>query len=130
MSKLLGAGWAAQVGFGPRGRIRLVDGVNRLEQAIQVLIFTAPGQRVMRPNYGCRLQDVVFMPANERSLGLAAARVREAIDLWEPRVRLVDVVTSFDPDETERMLIEIRYAVRATREERQMVVPFYVMGAA
>ena len=125
MTDLLGTGWAFPVGVDVHGRIALARRERDIEQAMAMILLTAKGQRVLRPEFGCRIHDLIFAPNNATTAGLVAYYVEEALGMWEPRisVRAVDV----EPDESlpERLLITIRYQIRATLDSRTLVFPFY-----
>jgi phage baseplate assembly protein W len=124
---LVGRGWAFPPALDQRGQIALVDGPTEIEQAIRIVLYTAPGQRVMRPEFGCRLHELVFAPNNSQTAGLAERYVREALGRWEPRIDL-DQVRAM-PDELNRALltIEIKYRIKATHSSRSLVYPFYLL---
>jgi phage baseplate assembly protein W len=105
----------------------LTNGPGDLDRSIRVLLATAPGERVMRPEFGCRIWELLFEPINANTLGLMAQAVREAIARWEPRVDLDDVVLNIDPDEHALVRIHVTYIVRTTNDRRNLVFPFYVI---
>ncbi len=90
-------------------------------------IVTAPGERVMRPQFGCRIWDLLFEPINANTLGLMAEAVRDTVSQWEPRVDLEDLAVEPDPDQPGKVLIQMSYRVRATNDRRNLVYPFYVI---
>jgi phage baseplate assembly protein W len=92
-----------------------------------MIIETAPGERVMRPDFGCRIWDLLFTPIDANALGLMAQAVREAVGRWEPRIDLEDVVARIDPDDASRVLLDVTYTLRATNDRRNLVYPFYVI---
>lgn len=79
----------------------------------------------MRPEFGCSIHDLVFAPNDATTAGLATYYVEEALAMWEPRIRVLDVHALPDPDAPERLLIEVHYEVRATYDRRALVFPFY-----
>ena len=89
--------------------------------------MTAPGQRVMRPTFGCRLHDLLFAPNNNHTAVLARRYVEEALGMWEWRIRVHTVAAYADPDEAARLLIEITYEIKATNDRRSLVYPFYLI---
>lgn len=98
-----------------------------MDQAILIILSTSPGQRVMRPSFGCRLQELVFAPNNAQTRARARRYVEEALGMWEPRIRTEDVTITSDPDADNRLIIEITYEARATRDRRSLVYPFYLI---
>jgi phage baseplate assembly protein W len=99
----------------PTGRIDMVEEDASVRQAIMLLISTTPGERVMRPAYGCDLRRLVFAPNDDTTAGLAIHYVRTAIERFEPRVEIVSLDAGRDPESPERLDIELEYRVRATR---------------
>jgi phage baseplate assembly protein W len=124
---LIGSGWSYPVQLTPGGSVQLISGVEEIDAAIRMILTTAPGERVMRPDFGCTMWEQVFAPINPNTLGLIEQSVREALARWEPRIT-VDSVTA-RPDETDdaAVLIDIEYQVRATNDHRNLVFPFYVI---
>ena len=122
---VLGAGWAFPVAVDARGRVALARRERDVEEAITMILLTPKGQRLMRPEFGCRVHDLVFAPNDATTTGLAAYYVEEALAMWEPRIRVLDVHAAPDPERAERLLIEITYEVKATYDRRALVFPFY-----
>jgi uncharacterized protein len=123
----VGYGWAYPVRVGPRGGIALVTGQDEISSALNLIISTAPGERVMRPEFGCAIWDQLFATPDPNTLGLMAQCVRDAIARWEARVNLESVSARVDPDDASRVLIDVTYEVKATNDRRNLVYPFYVI---
>ena len=109
------------------GSLALGRGADDIGASIRMAIGTAPGERVMRPQFGCRIWDLMFEPINANTLGLMAEAVRDAISQWEPRVDLEECVVLPDADNPGRVSIDVVYKVRATNDRRNLVFPFYVI---
>ena len=124
-SDFIGAGWAFPVGVDARGRIALSRRERDIEEAMLMILLTPKGQRIMRPEFGCQIHDLVFAPNDATTAGLALYYTREALAMWEPRIRVLDVLAAPDPDGPARLLIEIHYEVKATYDKRSLVFPFY-----
>jgi Bacteriophage baseplate protein W len=128
--EFVGSGWAAfPMRTDPTGAIALVSREQELEEAMRVVLATAPGERPMRPDFGCGIHDYVFAPADATTAGLIAYEVRSSLLRWEPRVDVQDVDVRPDPDDAATMLIEIKYTVKDTNDPRNLVFPFYVIPA-
>lgn len=125
MSDFLGVGWAFPVSVDARGRIALARQERDIEEAVQMILLTPKGQRVMRPDFGCQIHDLTFSPNDATTAGLAAYYVKEALGMWEPRIRIQDVSTSIDPRNASRLLVEIHYEIKASHDRRSLVFPFY-----
>jgi len=124
---LVGAGWAFPLRTDPTGSIALVVREREIDEAVRLILATTPGERQMRPEFGCRLAEHVFAPANASTAGQIAYDVREALERWEPRIELLDVEVSFDAVEAGTLYIDVRYAIRGTGDPRSLVFPFYVI---
>jgi phage baseplate assembly protein W len=111
-----------------RGRLDLVSGDESVRQSLLLLLATSPGERVMRPGYGCHLRRLVFAPNDDTTAGLALHYVRQAVERWEPRIDLLAVDASRDPDAPERLIIELDYRVRDTRRTGQLRYPLDLTG--
>ena len=126
---LIGRGWAFPVAPGPTGGIGLSSNVAEIEQAIRLIIGTSPGERAMRPTFGCRIHELVFAPLTDETLGLARRYVQEALGMWEPRITVDAVLATFDPSERDRgrLNIMVAYTIRASKDPRSLVYPFYLI---
>jgi len=126
-AEFVGAGWAYPLRTDPTGRIALVDGEREIAESIRLILMTAPGERPMRPEFGCAVHDYVFAPADAATAGDIAYAVRVALNRWEPRIELGDVAVRFDAVDAGVLYVEITYSVRGTNDPRNLVFPFYVI---
>jgi phage baseplate assembly protein W len=126
-NSFVGTGWSWPVETDPTGQIALVSGPGEIEQAMYLILATAPGERPMRPEFGCRLQEFVFAPADAATAALIAAEVHTSLRRWEPRISVDDVLVTADGDESSTLWIDVRYTVRSTYDRRNLVFPFYVI---
>ncbi len=124
---IIGRGWAFPPDIDAQGGLALTSERSEIEQAILIILTTSLGQRVMRPEFGCRLQELVFAPNDNQTAAQARRFVEEALGRWEPRIELVNVEARPDPDDGSRLLIEIAYEVKATHDQRSLVHPFYLI---
>ncbi|MGC5053206.1 GPW/gp25 family protein [Micromonospora sp. DT48] len=125
--QFIGAGWAFPLRVDARGGIALVSREREIVEAIRLILGTAPGERPMRPEFGCAVHDYVFAPADENTAGQIAFEVRAALDRWEPRIEVTDVLVGFDAEAEGTLYIDIRYLIRGTNDPRNLVFPFYVI---
>jgi phage baseplate assembly protein W len=125
--QFIGAGWRFPLHTDQTGSIALVTRQRKIEESIQLILATAPGERPMRPEFGCAINDFVFAPADAATAGQLAFEVRAALDRWEPRIDIVDVAVRFDAVDQGTLYIDIRYLVRGTNNPRNLVFPFYVI---
>lgn len=110
------------------GGIATVELGESLRQAIFLLLTTVPGERVMRPDYGCDLHQLVFSPNDETTAGLAIHYVRRAVEQFEPRAEIVRVDASANPDDPGRLDVTLDYRVRATQQDGQLAVSLNLQG--
>jgi len=133
--KFLGRGWRFPPRFAadldscgrPEGEgvLAMVDGDEDIRESLAILMATMRGERLMRPNYGLGLQEHVFDPTDETTLGYFRSQIEEAILFYEPRIK-VEAITFDSSDNVEgRLLIQIEYRVPATNSRSNMVFPFY-----
>ncbi|MCW5981093.1 MAG: GPW/gp25 family protein [Bryobacteraceae bacterium] len=114
--------------LGPNGTLSMVEGDRSVRQAILILLTTRPGERVMRPDYGCLLHTLVFSPNDETTAGLAIHYVRQALERWEPRVRILDLDAGRNPEQEEQLNIYLEYRVLATNRIERMILPISLEG--
>lgn len=126
-ASFVGRGFTWPMGVDHTGSIALTRGAQDMDRSIRVVLATAPGERVMRPEFGCRIWDMLFEPVTPNLLGLMAQAVREALAQWEPRATVEEVRCVPDPADHSLVRIHITYVVRATNDRRNLVYPFYVI---
>ena len=105
------------------GGLQMVDEDTSVRQAILLILSTAKGERVMRHDYGCDLDQLAFMPTDETTLGLAIHLVRQALRQWEPRIDILQLDAEFNKKESSRMDIMLNYRVRRTSATGNMIFP-------
>ncbi len=122
----LGTGWQAPVVTDHQGDIELSSGEDNIEENVELILGTAQGERVMRPEFGCAIHDYVFSAIDLTTLNLIEDAVREALIRWEPRVDVEDIDARPDESRPNRVLIDIQYRIRSTNSTANMVYPFYL----
>lgn len=120
-----GFSWPMEVDH--TGSIRLTDTAEDIERSMRIVLMTAPGERLMRPRFGCDIWDLLFEPVTPNLLGLIASAVYEALGQWEPRVQVDEVVPVPDVDDGGLVRVTVSYHVKATNDRRNLVFPFYVI---
>jgi uncharacterized protein len=123
----IGRGLAWPLRVDHSGSISLTSGAADLDSSVRLILVTAPGERLMRPEFGCRIHELVFEPINANTLGLMKHAVRQALTQWEPRITVEDVEVETDPDTSGLVRIHVGYRVRATNDRRNLVHPFYLI---
>ena len=126
-SEILGSGLAFPLHVDARGGLALTRGEEDIEQAIELILATAPGERDMRPEFGCAVHDLVFDTVDAAMIGKLETAIRAALDRWEPRIDVEDLEFDLGGVTEGRLLITISYRVRATNNARNLVYPFYVI---
>jgi phage baseplate assembly protein W len=127
----LGVGWAFPVSVdATSGAVEIAAYEESVRQAIWIVLGTAKGERVMRPDFGCGIYDLVFEVNSAATAGKVSQAVRQALLLFEPRIDVLDVQVSQTGAGGEVMLISIDYRVRATNNVFNMVYPFYLERSA
>ena len=108
--------------LGPGGRLATVTDAAAIRQSLLLLLSTRPGERVMRPQYGCHLFRLAFAPADDTTAGLAIHYVARAVERWEKRVEIVSLDAQRPPQEPFLLEVRMRYRVRATQREDEVAV--------
>lgn len=124
--EFLGRGWSFPIATDLDGRIVESSEEEQVRQAIELILRTAPGERVMRPDFGCGIHELVFDTMSDEAIGRVQGEVTDALAKWEPRITVLEVTAQQDPDERTRLLVEIDYSVRSTNSRFNLVFPFYV----
>lgn len=125
-TNFLGAGWQFPIGLDKNGQISVAYAENSIQQSIWTILGTSPGERVMRPEFGCGIHDLVFGVNNAGLAGRVTEAVREALVVWERRIDVLDVNAVADSAKPNLLLIEINYQVRSTNSRFNLVYPFYL----
>ena len=122
----LGVGWGFPVALDPdTGRTAMIAAEADIKQAILIILSTAPGERVMRPDFGCGANELVFEALDTATFTRVQAAVTDSLTRFEPRIELLNV--SVDPTQAADglLLVAIDYLVRATNQSGNLVYPFY-----
>lgn len=115
------------IGTDVSGGIAMIEDAASVQQSIKLLLTTRPGERVMRPGYGCRLHELAFAPNDDTTAGLAMHLVRQAIRRWEPRVDILDIDAISDDTQPSRLDIVLDYRVRPHLTRHQLALPVNLM---
>ena len=122
----LGSGIAFPLRIDHRGGIALSRREQDVTEAIWLILSTAPGERPMRPEFGCGIHDHMFEAMSAEALGTLEHEVRVALTRWEPRIELLDVRFDVDRMDVGEIAIDITYRIRDTYDVRNLVFPFYL----
>jgi phage baseplate assembly protein W len=122
----LGRGWAMPVEIDPRtGRVATAEFEADIRQSIRIILETAPGERVMRPNFGCGIHELVFTALDSTTLQQIRSSVEEALQRYEARIEVTSVNVDEEASAEGQLLVEIEYLVRRTNQVGNLVFPFY-----
>lgn len=122
----LGRGWAMPASVDPQsGLIATAEYEEDIRQAIRIILETAPGERVMRPGFGCGIHDLVFEAVDSTALQRIRSEVEEALRRYEARIDVLDVAADEDASAEGKLLVELEYRVRRTNQVGNLVFPFY-----
>jgi phage baseplate assembly protein W len=126
-NQFLGTGWNFPLSLDANRQVLMTpDGEESVRQSIWMILGTSPGERLMRPDFGCGIHEMVFDVNSAGTANLVAAAVREALAIWEPRIDVLDVYAAPDLAADNRLLIEINYQMRSTNSRFNLVYPFYL----
>lgn len=126
--EFLGRGWAFPVGVDGAGDVRTAADEQTVEDAIRLIVGTAKGERVMRPDFGCGIHEYAFDTVDANTLSLVETTVEEALVEFEPRIAVEEVSASTEDLSEGVLLVEITYRIRESNTRRNLVYPFYVEG--
>ncbi len=124
--EFVGSGLAFPLRTDPTGRIALVTSHREIEQSIRLILGTAPGERPMRPEFGCAIHDQIFGGVDADTAARVAIMVEEALVRWEPRISVMGVEVTFG-DDASLIYIDVHYSVGDTNDPRNLVFPFYTI---
>lgn len=123
---ILGTGWKFPIRINGRGGLSFSNEEQDVAEAIWLVLSTARGERIMRPEFGCGIHDYVFAPNNASTRGAIAYQVQQALIRWEPRIDVIDVRTEDDPGQPNLLLIHVDYRIRANNAFHNLVYPFFL----
>ena len=122
----LGIGWKFPLQVTAGGSIALSSYEQRVQESIYLILSTAKGERVMLPDFGCGVHDLVFAPNNPKTLSAVVQQVRQALVTYERRIDVLDVSAETAPAQPNLLLIRIDYRIRANNALGNLVYPFYI----
>lgn len=126
----LGQGFAFPLAVTPHGRLAMARAEAKIEQSIWLILSTSLGERVMRPQYGCGIHDLVFEPNNPTTVARLVDQVRRALVAQEPRIAVLDVTAETSASQPSLLLIHVDYRINENNAIANMVYPFFVREGA
>lgn len=122
----LGRGWSFPPVFDEKtASLRMVEEEEDISQSIFLLLSTRPGERIMQPDYGCELQNLVFEKINADTVGKIEDFIATSILYYEPRVTLEKIDVDASDELNGYLQIELEYLIRKTNVRTNIVYPFY-----
>ena len=129
-TEFIGRGWPFPIKPGPAQRMAYINSEKKIRQSIWLILSTAPGERQMRPDFGCGIHDLVFQPNTAGLRSIVETEVEEALIRWEPRINVVDVRVETPPEARNYILIRIDYRIRTNNAFYNLVYPFFINEGA
>ncbi|MFC1960318.1 GPW/gp25 family protein [Chloroflexota bacterium] len=128
MADIIGRQISFPLRLNDRNEIAIIGGDAAIRQSIYLIIHTVPGERVMRPRFGCHIHELIFAPANDASAILAAQYVREALEIWEPRIELMKITAAPHITTTGAgsLMITITYRIKGNQDVRDLIYPYFL----
>ena len=128
-AQFVGKGWSFPLRLDSSGSFAMSSGADDVTEAMRLILGTSPGERPMRPEFGCAVHDLVFDTVDASLAGRASAMVAAALTRWEPRIDVLGVSAQPDPESGDDgppvLRISVDYRVSATNDRRNLVFPFY-----
>lgn len=124
--KILGKRIAFPLHLDDRNQLAMSDGDMAVRQSIYLIVMTVPGERVLRPEFGCRIHELIFDPLNKQTMITAKRFVEEAIRRWEPRISVEELVVDVGDMDRAELLINIKYKHKNRPDPRSLVFPYYL----
>lgn len=123
----IGRGWAFPVRIdNATADVRTASGIEDIEQAIRIVLGTRPGERAMRPDFGCGVHDMVFGGTDATTLASVERSVLRALVTYEPRIDVEEVSARASAGAVGELLVVIRYRVRGSNRAGNLTYPFYL----
>jgi len=124
--EFLGIGWRFPLQVTPNGKLGQARYEQRIEESVYLILSTSRGERLMLPDFGCGIHELVFAPNNPGTLAMVVQNVRKALVAYEPRIDVLDVTAESAPESQNLLLIRISYRIRANNAIGNLVYPFYI----
>lgn len=122
----LGTGWGYPIAPNADGNVQYVSQEEKIQQSILIILGTARGERLMQPDFGSRLQELVFAPVNASTKSLIVHYTTDALIQWESRIKVLAVNVSDEQAGQGILLVNIQYKINATNSTYNLVYPFYL----
>lgn len=127
MSDIIGTGISFPLRVDRLGGLGVSSGNSDVQEAIDIILGTAPGERPMRPEFGCGIHNYIFDTIDASMLGKVEYEIRSALDRWEPRIEVLDITPDLARVDEGVLMLDITYSLVATNDVRNLVYPFYLI---
>jgi len=125
--EFLGRGWGFPLALDNKaGGFVMRTAQDDIKESIYIILSTTKGERLMRPDFGCSIHNLVFSIINTTTITLIEQSVNEALTLWEPRILVENIKVKYESSPGNKCLIDINYLIRSTNDRRNLVYPFYL----
>lgn len=124
--EFLGRGWKFPLALDAGNHFEMVSEEEDIGEAILIILNTVPGERVMRPEFGCGIHNYVFSIINSSNMLMIETEVRKALTLYEARIIIDEVKVEPDESEGSKLIVHIVYTVLSSNSRFNMVYPFYL----
>lgn len=124
--QFLGVGWKFPLQVTPNGKVAMAGYEQRIEESIYLILSTAKGERIMLPDFGCGIHDLVFEPNSSLTRNMVVSEARKALVKYEPRIDVISVQVKSTSEQPNLLLIRIDYRIRSTNAMTNMVFPFFL----
>ena len=121
----LGRGISFPIRMNQQGNLQFSSGSQNIQESILLILLTEIGERLYRPNFGCRIHELAFAPLNTETLMLMRIYVQEALELWEPRI-IVEQIDTKPFNRMGKVDLVIEYRIKGTYDRSSMVYPFFL----
>ena len=122
----LGVGWKFPPQVTPQGEMAQSSYEQRVEESIYLILSTSKGERLMLPDFGCGIHDLVFAPNNAATLSMVVQQVHSALSEQERRIDVLEASVDSSPDQANLLLIRVTYRIRDNNAIGNIVYPFYL----
>jgi len=122
----LGTGWKFPLQVSPDGSMARAQYEQRIEESVYLILSTGRGERVMLPDFGCGIHELVFAPNSSRTRSVVVQQIRQSLALFERRIDVLDVTAESADDQPNLLLIRVNYRLRSNNAVGNLVYPFYV----
>ncbi|MBA3454672.1 MAG: GPW/gp25 family protein [Deltaproteobacteria bacterium] len=125
-NSFLGKGLRFPISVNLNGSVSSSQLEENVRQSIFIILGTAPGERIRRPDFGCRIHDLMFAPNSNITAARAEVYCEESLYKYEPRISKVTCRAGPNPDEPNRLDVRIEYVIAGKNDKRNLVFPFYL----